>query len=53
MAALIKKKNAHSDLTLAGLPLIKNKETSHLLFHGTVESEPGKRLLDKLFKVLS
>ncbi|MEO8402420.1 MAG: type IV conjugative transfer system coupling protein TraD [Gammaproteobacteria bacterium] len=28
----------HSDLTLAGLPLIKDKETSHFLFHGSTGS---------------
>lgn len=32
---IINKSKKNSDLTLAGLPLIKNKETSHFLFHGS------------------
>lgn len=31
----INKANKNSDLILAGLPLIKNKETSHFFFHGS------------------
>jgi type IV conjugative transfer system coupling protein TraD len=48
---LIKKQKLHSDLTLATLPLIKGKETSHLLFHGTVGSGKStaiKELLDQI-----
>jgi type IV conjugative transfer system coupling protein TraD len=48
---LIKKQHMNSDLTLAGLPLIKDKETSHLLFHGTVGSGKStaiKELLDQI-----
>ncbi len=48
---LIKKQAMNSDLTLAGLPLIKDKETSHLLFHGTVGSGKStaiKELLDQI-----
>lgn len=48
---LIKKQAMNSDLTLAGLPLIKDKETSHLLFHGTVGSGKStaiKEILDQI-----
>jgi type IV conjugative transfer system coupling protein TraD len=48
---LIKKQGMNSDLILAGLPLIKDKETSHLLFHGTVGSGKStaiKELLDQI-----
>ncbi len=48
---LIIKQAMNSDLTLAGLPLIKDKETSHLLFHGTVGSGKStaiKELLDQI-----
>ncbi len=48
---LIKKQKMDSDLTLAGLPLIKGKETSHFLFHGTVGSGKStaiKELLDQI-----
>ena len=38
LAKLIKKKNQASDLTLGRLPLIKNKETSHMLITGTTGS---------------
>lgn len=45
------KKKQHSDLALAGLPLIKNKETAHSLFHGTTgtgKSNGIKELLDQI-----
>jgi type IV conjugative transfer system coupling protein TraD len=48
---LINKQKLNSDLMLAGLPLIKDKETSHLLFHGTVGSGKStaiKELLDQI-----
>lgn len=48
---LIIKQKMNSDLILAGLPLIKDKETSHLLFHGTVGSGKStaiKELLDQI-----
>jgi type IV conjugative transfer system coupling protein TraD len=48
---LITKQKINSDLTLAGLPLIKDKETSHFLFHGTVGSGKStaiKELLDQI-----
>jgi type IV conjugative transfer system coupling protein TraD len=48
---LIINQKMNSDLTLAGLPLIKDKETSHLLFHGTVGSGKStaiKELLDQI-----
>jgi type IV secretory pathway TraG/TraD family ATPase VirD4 len=32
---LIKKQNMHSDLTLAGVPLVNRSETQHILFTGT------------------
>lgn len=40
-----------SDLSLAGLPLIKNTETAHVLFHGTTgtgKSNAIKELLDQI-----
>lgn len=43
----------NSDLQLAGLPLIKNKETAHLFFHGTTgtgKSNAIKELLDQIRK---
>lgn len=48
---LINNQKLNSDLTLAGLPLIKDKETSHFLFHGTVGSGKStaiKELLDQI-----
>lgn len=48
---LIIKENANSDLVLAGLPLIKNKETAHLFFDGTTgsgKSNAIKELLDQI-----
>lgn len=41
----------NSDITLAGLPLIKNKETAHFFFHGTTgtgKSNAIKELLDQI-----
>jgi type IV conjugative transfer system coupling protein TraD len=51
VAALIKKQNLNSDLVLAGLPLIRGKETSHILLHGTIGSGKSngiKELLDQI-----
>jgi len=51
VAVLIKKQNMASDLVLGGLPLIKNKETSHILFHGTIGSGKSngiKELLEQI-----
>lgn len=48
---LIQKSKQAATLTLANLPLIKNTETSHLLFHGTVgtgKSNAIKELLDQI-----
>lgn len=48
---LILKEKDNSDLTLAGLPLIKNTETAHLFFHGTTgsgKSNAIKELLDQI-----
>lgn len=48
---LIIKQNQHSDLMLARLPLIKNKETRHFFFHGTTGSGKStaiKELLDQI-----
>ncbi|MEN8236789.1 MAG: type IV conjugative transfer system coupling protein TraD [Pseudomonadota bacterium] len=38
ITSLLRKKGAASDLNLDGLPLVKNKETSHFLFSGTTGS---------------
>lgn len=49
---IINNKN-HSDLALAGLPLIKGKETRHFFFHGTTgsgKSNAIKELLDQIRK---
>jgi type IV conjugative transfer system coupling protein TraD len=49
--ARIIKDKANSDLILGGLPLIKNAETTHLFFHGTVgsgKSNAIKELLDQI-----
>ena len=51
VATLIKNQKMNSDLVLAGLPLIKGKETSHILFHGTIGSGKSngiKELLDQI-----
>ncbi len=43
--------NQHSKLVLAKLPLIRNTETAHLMFHGTVgsgKSNAIKELLDQI-----
>lgn len=48
---IIVKKNQHSNLSLARLPLIRNTETAHLIFHGTVgsgKSNAIKELLDQI-----
>lgn len=48
---LIIQKNKNSDLSLAGLPLIKGKETRHFFFHGTTGSGKStaiKELLDQI-----
>lgn len=50
---LIEEKQLHSDLSLAGLPLIKGAETAHLFFHGTTgsgKSNAIKELLDQIRK---
>ncbi|MHB1949817.1 MAG: type IV conjugative transfer system coupling protein TraD, partial [Gammaproteobacteria bacterium] len=50
---LIEKKELNSDLTLAGLPLIKETETAHIFFHGTTgsgKSNAIKELLDQIRK---
>lgn len=50
---LIEGKGLASDLSLAGLPLIKNKETAHFFFHGTTgtgKSNAIKALLDQIRK---
>lgn len=50
---LIKKQNMDSDLQLGSLPLIKNSETAHIIFHGTVgsgKSNAIKELLDQIRK---
>ena len=50
---IIVAKNQHSDLSLAGLPLIKYTETAHLFFHGTTgtgKSNAIKELLDQIRK---
>src|SRR5579885_208612 len=49
--ARIIKDKLNSDLALGGLPLIKNSETAHLFFHGTVgsgKSNAIKELLDQI-----
>lgn len=49
----IHKQQLASDINLAHLPLIKNTETAHLLFHGTVgtgKSNAIKELLDQIRK---
>lgn len=48
---LLIQNNQHSDLVLAGLPLVKNTETAHLFFHGTTgsgKSNAIKELLDQI-----
>ena len=48
---LIIKNKMQSDLALAGLPLIKGKETRHFFFHGTTgsgKSNAIKELLDQI-----
>lgn len=50
---LIEKQGIASDLLLAQLPLIKNKETAHFFFHGTTgtgKSNAIKELLDQIRK---
>jgi type IV conjugative transfer system coupling protein TraD len=50
---MIVEQNKHSELMLAGLPLIKNMETGHLFFHGTTgsgKSNAIKELLDQIRK---
>lgn len=47
----IRKEKLESDLSLGGLPLVKNSETAHLFFHGTVgsgKSNAIKELLDQI-----
>lgn len=49
----IQRQELASDINLANLPLIKNTETAHLLFHGTVgsgKSNAIKELLDQIRK---
>jgi len=51
VSSIIRKKNMESDLILGGLPLIKGKETSHILIHGTIGSGKStaiKELLDQI-----
>ncbi len=48
--ALLVRKGLASDLILGGLPMVKGKETSHILFHGTIgsgKSNAMKELLDQ------
>lgn len=48
---IIINKKMNSDLNLAGLPLIKNSEIKHFLFHGTTRSGKStgiKELLDQI-----
>jgi type IV conjugative transfer system coupling protein TraD len=50
---IIVNKKQHSDLSLATLPLIRDAETAHLLFHGTTgsgKSNAIKELLDQIRK---
>lgn len=47
------KNKLRSDLMLGGLPLVKNSETAHLFFHGTIGSGKStaiKELLDQIRK---
>jgi type IV conjugative transfer system coupling protein TraD len=49
--ALLIRKGLASDLILGGLPMVKGKETSHILFHGTIgsgKSNAMKELLDQI-----
>jgi type IV conjugative transfer system coupling protein TraD len=51
MCNLLVRRQINSDLILAGLPLVKNKETAHLFFHGTTgtgKSNAIKELLDQI-----
>lgn len=51
MRDLLVRKKINSDLVLAGLPLVKNKETAHFFFHGTTgtgKSNAIKELLDQI-----
>lgn len=51
VANIIIKRLLNSDLLLAGLPLIRGKETRHFLFHGTVgsgKSNAIKELLEQI-----
>ena len=53
MRDLLVRKEINSDLVLAGLPLVKNKETAHFFFHGTTgtgKSNAIKELLDQIRK---
>lgn len=53
MCDLLVKRKTNSDLLLAGMPLVKNKETAHFLFHGTTgtgKSNAIKELLDQIRK---
>lgn len=53
MRDLLVRKKINSDLVLAGLPLVKNKETAHFFFHGTTgtgKSNAIKELLDQIRK---
>jgi type IV conjugative transfer system coupling protein TraD len=48
---LLIRKGLASDLILGGLPMVKGKETSHILFHGTIgsgKSTAMKELLDQI-----
>lgn len=48
---LIRGQKLNSDLILAGLPLIRGAETTHMLFHGTVgtgKSNAIKELMDQI-----
>ena len=49
--SIIKKAKQASDLKLAGLPLIKNKETAHFLFHGTTGSGKTNALSELLEQI--
>lgn len=53
MRKLMESRKINSDLVLAGLPLVKNKETAHFFFHGTTgtgKSNAIKELLDQIRK---
>lgn len=51
MRHLLVRHQINSDLILAGLPLVKNKETAHFFFHGTTgtgKSNAIKELMDQI-----